>query len=76
MNKNAEYCSKYRNEISTKYVKWTKKGRSLKGSTLNIATKRSTKKKREKTERERDSLRKESWNRQINLNQYQPEKKL
>ena len=40
-------------KISIKYVKRTKKGRSSKGSTLNIATKRSTKKKREKTERKR-----------------------
>ena len=41
-------------KISTKYVKSTKKGRSLKGSMLNIATKRSTKKK-EKNQTEKET---------------------
>ena len=34
-----------KSNFNSKFVKRTKKGRSLKGSTLNIATKRSTKKK-------------------------------
>ena len=37
--------------------------------------KKSTKEKREKTKWEKDSLRRENWNRQINLHQYKPWKK-
>ena len=44
-------------KLKSKFDKRTKKGRSLKRSTLNIATKRSTKKKIEKIVREKDSLR-------------------
>ena len=43
-------------KMSAKYVTRTKKERSLKRSTLNIATKRSTKKKREKTKRKLEQI--------------------
>ena len=48
INKNAEYCSKYRNKNIGKTRQKNKERKSLKGSTLNIATKR-----RKDTERKR-----------------------
>ena len=76
MNKNAKYCSKYRNENINKIRQKYKERKKFEREYVKYCDKEKYKEKREKSDRERDSLRRESWNRYINLHQHQPENKL